>query len=187
GQEQSAFNMRSIMDNGKILLADLSKGKIGEDASTLLGAMLLTHIELAALSRADISEQDRRDFFVYIDEFYNFTSASFANMIAELRKYRVNLTLANQFIEQIDEELRAAIFGNVGTIVSFRVGARDAEYLAKEFYPIFTEADLVNLPQYHISLRLMIDSVSGVPFSAITLPSVNGGSGKTVKMSHSKK
>ena len=169
GQRQSSFDIRQIMDKGKILLVDLSKGKIGEDASALLGAMLLTRIELAALSRADTPEHERRDFFVYIDEFYNFTTASFANILAEARKYRLNLVLAHQYIEQLDEELRAAIFGNVGTLISFRLGARDAEYLAREFYPIFSEADLVNLAQYNICLKLMIDGVSAAPFSAVTL------------------
>jgi type IV secretory pathway TraG/TraD family ATPase VirD4 len=169
GQKQSSFDIRQIMDEGKILLVDLSKGKIGEDASALLGAMLLTRIELAALSRADTQEHKRRDFFVYIDEFYNFTTASFANILAEARKYRLNLILAHQYIEQLDEELRAAIIGNVGTMISFRLGARDAEYIAREFYPVFREADLVNLPQYHICLKLMIDGISAAPFSGVTL------------------
>jgi type IV secretory pathway TraG/TraD family ATPase VirD4 len=172
GQKQSSFDVRQIMDEGKILLVDLSKGKIGEDASALLGAMLLTRIELAALSRADTPEHKRRDFFAYIDEFYNFTTASFANILAEARKYRLNLILAHQYIEQLDEELRAAIFGNVGTLISFRLGARDAEYLAKELYPVFSEEDLINLPQYHICLKLMIDGITQTPFSAITLSSV---------------
>jgi type IV secretory pathway TraG/TraD family ATPase VirD4 len=169
GQKQSSFDVRQIMDEGKILLVDLSKGKIGEDASALLGAMLLTRIELAALSRADIQEHQRRDFYVYIDEFYNFTTASFANILAEARKYRLNLVLAHQYIEQLDEELRAAIFGNVGTVISFRLGARDAEYVAREFHPVFSEDDLINLPQYHICLKLMIDGINAAPFSAVTL------------------
>lgn len=170
GQKQSSFDVRQIMDEGKILLVDLSKGKIGEDASALLGAMLLTRIELAALSRADTPEHQRRDFFAYIDEFYNFTTASFANILAEARKYRLNLVLAHQYIEQLDEELRSAIFGNVGTVISFRLGGRDAQYVAREFYPIFSEVDLVNLQQYHIFLKLMIDGISAAPFSAVTLP-----------------
>lgn len=165
-QKQSSFDMRALMDKGKVLLVDLSKGKIGEDASNLLGAMLLTQIELAALGRADIEEEKRRDFYVYIDEFYNFTTASFANILAEARKYRLNLILAHQYIEQLDEELRAAIFGNVGTLVSFRLGARDAWYMAKEFFPVFSENDLINLPPYHIFLKLMINGISQSPFSA---------------------
>jgi hypothetical protein len=158
------------MDEGKVLLVDLSKGKIGEDASNLLGAMLLTQIELAALGRADIEEAKRRGFYVYIDEFYNFTSASFASILAEARKYRLNLIMAHQYLEQIDEALRAAIFGNVGTIVSFRLGERDAWYMAREFFPVFSESDLINLPPYHVFLKLMIDGFSQSPFSAKALP-----------------
>jgi hypothetical protein len=169
GQRQSSFDMRRLMDEGKILLGDLSKGKIGEDASNLLGAMLLTQIELAALGRADVEEGKRRDFYVYVDEFYNFATASFANILAEARKYRLNLIMANQYIEQLDEVVRAAIFGNVGTLVSFRLGASDAEYLAKEFYPVFNENDLINLPQYNIYLKLMIDGVASMPFNGISL------------------
>ena len=170
GQRRSSFDIGAIMNEGKILIVDLSKGKIGEDASNLLGAMLLTRIELAALGRASLSSDRRKDFYVYIDEFYNFTTASFANILAEARKYGIGLILAHQYIEQLSEELRAAIFGNVGTIVSFRLGAHDAEYLAREFYPAFKEVDLINLPQYHVSLKLMIDGVTGDPFSAVTLP-----------------
>lgn len=173
-QRQSSFNVRALMDEGKVLLVDLSKGKIGEDASNLLGAMILTQIEMAALGRADTEERKRRDFYVYIDEFYNFTSASFAGMLAEARKYRLNLVMAHQYIEQLDEGLRAAIFGNVGTTVSFRVGAQDAGFLTKEFYPIFSADDLVNLPQYHLVLKLMIDGVSNAPFSAKSLPPLVG-------------
>jgi hypothetical protein len=169
-QKQSSFDIRKLMDEGKILITNLAKGKVGEDVSNLLGAMLLTRIELAALSRADVSEERRRDFYVYADEFYNFTTASFANVLAEARKCRLNLILANQYMEQLDEELRAAIFGNVGTLISFRLGAGDAEYVAREFYPVFSETDLIDLPQYHIDVKLMIDGVSQSPFSAITLP-----------------
>jgi type IV secretory pathway TraG/TraD family ATPase VirD4 len=169
GQRQSSFNIRTLMDEGKVLLVDMSKGKIGEDASNLLGAMLLTQIELAALARANIEEAERRDFYVYIDEFYNFTTASFANILAEARKYRLNLIMAHQYIEQLDEGLRAAIFGNVGTIISFRLGARDVWHLAKEFFPVFSESDLINLPQYNVFLKLMVDGVSQIPFSATTL------------------
>jgi hypothetical protein len=169
-QKQSSFDIRRLMDEGKILITNLAKGKVGEDVSNLLGAMLLTRIELAALSRADVPEERRRDFYVYADEFYNFTTASFANVLAEARKYRLNLILANQYIEQLEQELRAAIFGNVGTLVSFRLGASDAEYVAREFYPVFSETDFIDLPQYHINLKLMIDGVSQSPFSAVTLP-----------------
>lgn len=170
-QPQSSFNIRRLIDEGKILLVNLAKGKIGEDASNLLGAMLLSQIELAALSRVAVVEEHRRDFYVYADEFYNFTSASqtFANVLAEARKYRVNFVLSSHFIEEVTKEMRASIFGNVGTLITFRVGASDAEYLAKEFYPVFTQADLINLPRYHIYLKLVIDGVSQSAFNAVTL------------------
>jgi Type IV secretory pathway, VirD4 components len=170
GQKQSSFNVRTLMDEGKVLLVDLSKGKIGEDASNLLGAMLLTHIELAALSRADISEARRRDFYTYVDEFHSMASASFASSLSEARKYHLNLILGHQYIEQLDEELRAAVLGNVGTLISFRLGASDATYIAREFYPAFSAEDLINLPLHHIYLKLMINGVSQTPFSAVSLP-----------------
>ena len=170
GKPESSFNMRTVMDEGKILLADLSKGKIGEDASNLLGAILLTQIELAALNRANIPEGERRDFYTYVDEFHSITSASFAGMLSEARKYRLNLILGHQYMGQLKEELRTAIFGNVGTIVSFRLGAFDATYMAREFYPVFSVEDLINLPPYNISLKLMIDGISQTPFSAMSLP-----------------
>lgn len=169
GKPKSSFDMRALMDEGKVLLVDLSKGKIGEDASNLLGAMLLTQIELAALSRADVLEEQRRDFYTYVDEFHTVTSTSFANILSEARKYRLNLILGHQYMEQLDEQLRAAIFGNVGTILSFRLGAGDASYLAREFYPVFSAKDLINLLPYHICLKLMIDRISQVPFSAVSL------------------
>ena|SRR5581483_6654119 len=147
------------MDSGKVLLVNLAKGKIGEDTSMLLGSLLVTKIEQVALSRADISEEKRRDFYLHIDELHTFTTNSFADMLPALRKYRVPLILAHQYIEQIDEKIIASIFGNAGTTVTFRVGARDAEYLAREFYPDFSIEDFVNLPTYHIYLRLMIDGV----------------------------
>jgi type IV secretory pathway TraG/TraD family ATPase VirD4 len=170
GKPQSSFEMRKLMDQGKVLLVDLSKGKIGEDASNLLGAMLLTQIELGALSRSDMREEQRRDFYTYVDEFHTVTSASFANILSEARKYRLNLILGHQYLEQLDEELRAAIFGNVGTIISLRLGTNDAGYLSREFFPIFSIEDLINLPPYHICLKLMIDGVNQTPFSALSLP-----------------
>ena len=169
GESQSSFDIRAAMDEGKVLLADLSKGKIGEDASNLLGALLLTRIELAALSRADVSEAQRRDFYTYVDEFHTVTSASFTNILSEARKYHLNLILGHQYMGQLDDELRAAIFGNVGTIISFRLGASDANYVAREFYSTFSTEDLINLPPYHIYLKLMIDGVSQTPFSAVSL------------------
>jgi CxxC-x17-CxxC domain-containing protein len=170
GQTASSVDMRKVMDEGKILILNLSKGKIGEDASKLLGGLLITKLQLAAMSRVDIPEAKRRDFFLYVDEFQNFATESFVNILSEARKYRLALILAHQYIAQMEETVRDAVFGNVGTLISFRVGAEDAEYLEKEFSPEFTAQDLVNLPKYHIYLKLMVDGVAGKPFSAQTLP-----------------
>lgn len=170
GQAKSSINLREIMDEGKILIMNLSKGRIGEDNSALLGAMMITKIQLAAMSRVDIPEKERRDFYLYIDEFQNFSTDSFANILSEARKYRLDLILAHQYIEQLSDKVKPAVFGNVGTMVSFRVGAKDAEELAKEFSPVFTEEDLVNLPKYEMYLKLMIDGVASSPFSAKGLP-----------------
>jgi len=169
GQTQSTFDMRDIMDNGKIMLVNLSKGKIGEESSALLGAMLITKLQLAAMSRADVPEEERRDFFMYVDEFQTFATESFADVLSEARKYRLALIMAHQYIEQMSETVSAAVFGNVGTIVSFRIGAADAEVLEKEFEPIFMQNDLVNLPKYNFYVKLMIDGVSGDGFSASTI------------------
>jgi len=165
--------VREIMDGKKVLIMNLSKGRIGEDASALIGAMMITKLQLAAMSRVDIAEETRNDFFLYVDEFQNFATESFANILSEARKYRLSLILTNQYITQIDEEVRDAIFGNAGTLVSFRVGATDAEFLEKEFTPVFLAADLVNLPKYNIYLKLMIDGIAGDAFSAVTLPPIN--------------
>lgn len=172
GQVQSSFSMREIMDNKKILLLNLAKGRVGEDNSALLGAMLITKIQLAAMSRIDIPENERNDFYLYVDEFQNFATESFSNILSEARKYRLNLIIAHQYIEQIEEDIAAAVFGNVGTIVSFRVGATDAEFLEKEFFPVFTQENLVNLPKFQVYLKLMIDGVASEAFSARTLPPV---------------
>lgn len=169
GQSESAIDIRDIMDSGKILIMNLAKGRIGEDNSALLGAMMITKIQLAAMSRVDQPEKERRDFYLYIDEFQNFSTDSFANILSEARKYRLNLVLAHQYIAQLSEKVEPAVFGNVGTIVTFRVGAADAEVLVKEFTPIFTEEDLVNLPKYQMYLKLMIDGIASSPFSAIGL------------------
>lgn len=172
GQTQSSFDIRTLMDSEKILILNLSKGRIGEDNSALLGAMMITKIQLAAMGRVDIPEEARKDFYLYVDEFQNFATESFANILSEARKYRLDLVLANQYITQIDEKVRDAIFGNAGTIISFRVGALDAEFLEKEFEPIFMQNDIVNLPKYNIYLKLMIDGIAGDAFSATTLPPV---------------
>jgi CxxC-x17-CxxC domain-containing protein len=171
-QPHSSIDMRDIMDNQKIFIINLAKGRIGEDYSALLGAMLITKIQLAAMGRVDTPEPDRKDFYLYVDEFQNFATESFAGILSEARKYRLDLIVAHQYIGQLEEEVRDAIFGNVGTIVTFRVGATDAEYLEKEFEPIFMMNDLVNLAKYEMYLKLMIDGVSGDAFSADSLPPI---------------
>jgi len=173
GQTHSSFDVRDVMDNKKILILNLSKGRLGEDNAALLGAMMITKIQLAAMERVDMKEDDRKDFYLYVDEFHNFATESFANILSEARKYRLNLILANQYISQLDESVRDAIFGNAGTLISFRVGATDADFMVKEFEPVFTENNLVNLPKYCIYLKLMIDGIAGDAFSAITLPPVS--------------
>ncbi|MDP3041677.1 MAG: type IV secretion system DNA-binding domain-containing protein [Candidatus Omnitrophota bacterium] len=168
-QPKSSFNLREIMDSGKILLVNLSKGKIGEDSASLLGAMLIAKMGLSALSRQDIPEEKRKDFYLYVDEFQSFATSSFADILSEARKYHLNLILANQYLDQIDEKVRGAIFGNVGTIISFKVGLEDAKFLAEEFYPKFSQEDLINLPCYSIYLRLMIEGKTSKPFSGESL------------------
>ena len=169
GQVNSTINMREIMDKKKILILNLSKGRIGEDNSMLLGALLITKLQLAAMSRVDIPEEKRNDFFLYVDEFQNFATESFVNVLSEARKYRLALILAHQYIAQMEETVRDAVFGNVGTLISFRIGAEDAEFIEKELAPEFAASDLVNLAKYNIYLKLMIDGVAGRPFSAETL------------------
>ncbi len=173
GQEHSTIDVRKEMDNGKILLMNLSKGRIGEENAALLGAMMITRIQLAAMSRVDIPESQRRDFYLYVDEFQNFSTESFASILSEARKYRLNITMAHQYIEQLSDEVKAAVFGNVGTMAAFRVGAIDAEELEKEFQPTFMQEDIVKLPAYHVYMRLMIDGVASDPFSATTLPPIS--------------
>jgi hypothetical protein len=164
-----ALDLRTVMDEGKILLVNLAKGKIGEDTASLLGALLVARLGRTALHRADMPEAERRDFHLYLDEFQTFSTASLANMLSELRKYRLNLVLAHQFLGQLDPLIREAILGNAGTVIAFRLGAVDAEVMEKEFYPEFTATDLVNLPNYRIYLKLMVDGVVTKPFSAVTV------------------
>lgn len=170
GQVKSSFDLRNIIDNNKILILNLSKGRIGEDTMQLIGSMIVTKLYLAAMSRVDIPEKERKDFYLYVDEFQNFATDSFADILSEARKYRLNLVIAHQYILQLPEKVAAAVFGNVGTMMCFRVGAADAEALVKEFTPAFTEEDLVNLPAFSIYLKLMIDGIASDPFSAKTLP-----------------
>ncbi len=170
GQSKSTIEMRDIMDNEKILIMNLAKGRIGEENSALLGAMMITKLQIAAMSRVDIPEEERKDFFLYVDEFQNFATDSFAGILSEARKYRLCLIMAHQYIEQLGDEVKAAVFGNVGTLIVFRVGANDALELEPEFAPQFTAQDILNLNKFTFCLRLMIDGIATEPFSAIGLP-----------------
>ncbi len=177
GQPHSSFDFRRAMDERKIIIMNLSKGRVGEDNSKLLGGMLITKIQLAAMSRVDILEEDRKDFYLYVDEFQNFVTDSFATILSEARKYRLNLIVTNQYIGQLvhdqNTKVKDAIFGNVGTFLAFRTGGEDVEFLEeKQFAPDIVAQDLLNLPNYNIYLRLMIDGVPSRPFSAITLPPI---------------
>lgn len=168
-EREKTLRIRSIMDEGKILLVNLAKGKLGEDSSSLLGGLLVTTIGLAGFSRADLAEEKRRPFYVYIDEFQTFTTLALANMLSELRKHGVGLVLAHQYLDQLETEIRNAVLGNAGTLIVFRVGAKDAGFLAREFMPALERVDLLTLPNYHIYLKLMVDGEPVAPFSAITL------------------
>ncbi len=165
GQSESAFNFRNVMDEGKILLINLAKGRIGEENSAFLGLILVPKILVAAMSRQDIPEAQRRDFNLYVDEFQNFATPDFATILSEARKYHLNLTVANQFIGQIEEEVKNAVFGNVGTMISFRVGVQDANFLQHEFTPTFSEADLTNVERYHTFIKTIVDNEPMPPFS----------------------
>lgn len=175
GQSKSSFDIRKLMDEKKILIVNLSKGRVGDGNARLLGSMLITKIYLAAMSRADESAASLNklpQFYLFVDEFQSFADKSFAEILSEARKYKLNLTMAHQYIEQMEEEVRDAVFGNVGTMVTFRIGAYDADVLEKEFAPTFMAEDLVNLGLRQIYLKLMIDSVTSQPFSATTLPPI---------------
>jgi len=163
------IRLREVMDSGKILLVNLAKGALGDDTASLLGALLVSSLALAAFSRIDQPEGDRRDFFVYLDEFQSFTTLSVANMISELRKFRVGLVLAHQHLHQLEPDIRHAVLGNAGTLIAFRLGAEDAAVIAREFSPTFEMEDLIGLPNFWMYLRLMIDRAPSAPFSAETL------------------
>jgi energy-coupling factor transporter ATP-binding protein EcfA2 len=172
GQEESAFDLREIIDNGKIFLANLSVGAIGEETSRLLGGLLITRFQLAAMSRVDVPEEQRKDFYLYIDEFQNFATESFINILSEARKYHLSLVIANQYLDQVPEEIIKAIFGNIGTLIVFRVGAPDAEVFSQEFGSMVAIEDLTNLPSYHVYVKLLVDGSPTNPFLAKTLPPV---------------
>jgi len=169
-EPQKDLHLRQIMDTGGVLVVNLAKGKIGEDSANLLGSLLVSTLGLAAFSRAEVQHSQRKPFYLYLDEFQSFTTLAVANMTSELRKYRVGLTLAHQYMHQLEPDVRHAILGNAGTIISFRVGPEDSTFLAREFAPAFEMEDLLSLPNFHIYLKLMIDGMPSRPFSATTLP-----------------
>jgi hypothetical protein len=183
-QPRSSFDPRRVMDEGRLLLVNLSKGRLGEDPAALLGALLVSRLGLAGLSRANLPDEKRNDFYLYLDEFQTFTTLSLATMLSELRKYRVGLTLAHQYLSQLDEQVRDAILGNAGTIVTFRLGAADAEILEKEFAPEFRATDLVSLPNYNVYLKLMVDGTVSTPFSAETVNPAEGVTERKVRPEH---
>lgn len=167
-QPEHDLRLRSILDQQGVLLVNLSKGQLGEDSSNLLGSFLISTLGLAAISRAETAAQDRHNFHIYLDEFHSFTTLSLATLAAELRKFGIGLVLAHQHLHQLEPEVRHAVLGNAGTMISFRTGAEDASYLAREFAPVFSAEDLISLPNFHISMRLMIDGTPSKPFSATT-------------------
>jgi hypothetical protein len=169
GQQKSAFNIREIMDQGKILIVNLSRGQVGEDNAAILGALMVTKIQLAAMSRADMPLADRRPFYLYVDEFQNFATDSFAVILSEARKYGLNLTVANQYVAQMPEVVRDAVFGNVGTMMSFRVGPGDSAILGKYFEPVFEAMDLTKLHNQNIFISMIINGEKASPFSGTTL------------------
>ena len=185
GQSKSTINIFDMMNEGKIFLVNVSKGRIGEDNSGLLGGMIITKIQLAAMERVRIPEESRKDFYLFVDEFQNFVTDAFASILSEARKYRLNLTVAHQYTAQLvvdkSSAVRDAVFGNVGTTIIFRVGADDAEFLESEFEPEFTPQDIVNLPNYKVYLKLMIDGVTSRPFSSRTLPALVKSGNKAVE------
>lgn len=182
GQVKSTVDFDFIMNNGYIFIANLSKGQLGEDKANLLGSLLVSQFQLAAMGRATIPEPERRDYFLHVDEFHNFTTTSFDSILAEARKYRLSLSLCHQYIEQLREETRSAVFGNVGTLITFRVGGRDAEHLARELEGVFGVEDLVALDKYHVYLKLLIDGIASRPFSAETLPTPSPAPGLGAKV-----
>lgn len=190
GQKHSSFNFREAMDQGKILLVKLSKGAIGDLNTQLLGLVIVSKIQMAAMSRTDIPEDQRRDFFLYVDEFQNFATDSFASILSEARKYRLNLIMAHQYINQLvvtkfgntSTQIRDAVFGNVGTLCSFKIGAEDAEYLAKEYAPLLNEQDILNISNYKMYMKLNIDNTTSQPFSVNTIWDTEGKNPQTAKL-----
>lgn len=186
GHPTSTIDLEEIMNNGKILILNLSQGKLGEDNAALLGAMFITKMQLAAMNRVNIPEETRRDFYLYVDEFQNFATTSFIKILSEARKYRLDLILANQYVGQVEETVQKAIFGNAGSLISFVIGAQDAHHLSREFGQWYKEEDLVNLGSFQIVIKLAIDNLTSIPFHALTLPlpkSINLNREKVIKVS----
>ncbi|MFA6917319.1 MAG: type IV secretion system DNA-binding domain-containing protein [Candidatus Gracilibacteria bacterium] len=190
GQTKSAFDFRKIMDEGKILLVNLSKGKIGDLNTQLLGLVIVSKLQMAAMSRADMAEENRKDFFLYVDEFQNFATDSFCSILSEARKYRLNLIMAHQYISQLvvtkfgqtSTQIRDAVFGNVGTLCSFKVGAEDAEYLTKEYAPLLSEQDVIGISNYKMYTKLNINNTTSRPFSLNTIWDTTGKNPKVAKI-----
>lgn len=182
GQIRSAFNFRGVMDEGKILLVNLSKGRIGDINAGLLGMIVVGKLLMAAFSRIDLPQEKRKDFNLYIDEFQNFTTDSIATILSEARKYRLNLVIAHQFIGQLEDKIRDAVFGNVGSMVVFRIGADDAEYLVKQFEPVFSKNDLINIDNFNAYVKLLINGQTALPFNIRTLPPAAGNEQKKLAL-----
>ena len=174
GQPRSGFDLRQVMDEGKIFIANLSKGRVGEVNGSLLGLILVSKMQMAAMTRADMPEEQRKDFYLYVDEFQNFTTDSIATILSEARKYRLNMTLAHQFIAQLPDTIRESVFGNVGSLVSFRVGPKGAEFLVKQFAPVFDEQDLVNVDNFHAYIRILVRGKVERPFNIQIMPPSKG-------------
>jgi hypothetical protein len=179
GQQKSGFDFREIMDNNKILLVNLSKGTTGEVNAKLIGLIVVAKLQMAAMARAEMPEADRKDFYLYIDEFQNFITDSISTILSEARKYRLDLTVAHQYLGQLIDDkgksqVRDAVLGNAGTMASFRIGPDDAEILAKEFAPTFGSFDLLNVPQFTCYMKLLIDNTASKPFNMNTYPPVSG-------------
>lgn len=170
GHYKSSVDLEEIMNSGKVLLVNLSQGKIGEDNAALLGAMIITQLQLAAMNRINVAEEERKDFYLYVDEFQNFATSAFIKILSEARKYRLCLNLTNQYIGQLDEDLQKAIFGNAGTLISFVIGSMDAKIMASEYGQVYKEEDMVSLGMYQIALKLCIDNLTSTPFLATTMP-----------------
>jgi len=173
-QQKSAFNFREIMDNQKILMVNLSKGRLGDINSSLIGLIIVGKLLMAALSRTDMPEEKRKDFYLYIDEFQYVTTDSIATILSEARKYRLDMVITHQFIGQLKEEIKKAVFGNVGSVINFRIGSDDAEFMAKQFKPVFAEQDLLNLDNYNCYVKLLINGATSTPFSMKTFPPAKG-------------